>query len=157
MQFIRNLLGVPSAAFPPGYDPPVAFLDGGPSVSMGGDGGRCADDGLAALAGKYDEQSVLFTLRAIQSGVEASADDALKPLEWLADRLGAWTAREGGSLGDRLVELGFTRDASIRVLRRAPFGGPLQVQIREFILSLRREQARSILVLAQRGTPVPDA
>ncbi len=63
----------------------------------------------------------------------------------------------GGSLGDRLVELGFTRDASIRVLRRAPFGGPLQVQIREFILSLRREQARSILVLAQRGTPVPDA
>lgn len=63
----------------------------------------------------------------------------------------------GGSLGDRLVELGFTRDASIRVLRRAPFGGPLQVQIREFVLSLRREQARAIVVLAQRRDIGTDA
>lgn len=52
----------------------------------------------------------------------------------------------GGCLGDRLVELGFTVGAPIRVLRRAPFGGPLQVQIREFILSLRREQAAAISV-----------
>lgn len=51
-----------------------------------------------------------------------------------------------GALGDRLAELGFTTGASIRVLRRAPFGGPLQVQIREFVLSLRFQDAACIQV-----------
>lgn len=51
-----------------------------------------------------------------------------------------------GALGDRLAELGFTTGASIRVLRRAPFGGPLQVQIRDFVLSLRFQDAACIQV-----------
>jgi ferrous iron transport protein A len=51
-------------------------------------------------------------------------------------------------LGDRLVELGFTAGAPIRVLRKAPFGGPLQVQIRDFVLSLRRDDASCIHVAA---------
>ena len=50
-----------------------------------------------------------------------------------------------GVLGDRLVELGFTAGAPIQLLRRAPFGGPLQVQVRDFVLSLRRADARAIL------------
>lgn len=49
-----------------------------------------------------------------------------------------------GVLGDRLVELGFTPGAPVQVLRRAPFGGPLQVQVRDFVLSLRRSDAQSI-------------
>ncbi len=53
-----------------------------------------------------------------------------------------------GVLGDRLVELGFTVGAPIRLLRRAPFGGPLQVQIRDFVLSLRRADAVCIQVSA---------
>jgi len=63
----------------------------------------------------------------------------------------------GGSLGDRLVELGFTNDAPVRVLRRAPFGGPLQLQIREFVLSLRRDQALSIVVVVPRDDAAADA
>lgn len=51
-----------------------------------------------------------------------------------------------GVLGDRLVELGFTVGAPIRLLRRAPFGGPLQVQIRDFVLSLRQTDAACIQV-----------
>lgn len=50
-----------------------------------------------------------------------------------------------GVLGDRLVELGFTAGAPVQLLRRAPFGGPLQVQVRDFVLSLRRTDARSIM------------
>lgn len=50
------------------------------------------------------------------------------------------------SLGDRLVELGLTPGAPIAVLRRGLFGGPVQVRIRDFALSLNRVQARAILV-----------
>ncbi len=49
-----------------------------------------------------------------------------------------------GVLGDRLVELGFTPGAPVQLLRRAPFGGPLQVQVRDFVLSLRRADAQAI-------------
>lgn len=49
-----------------------------------------------------------------------------------------------GVLGDRLVELGFTPGAPVQLLRRAPFGGPLQVQVRDFVLSLRRADAHAI-------------
>ncbi len=54
-----------------------------------------------------------------------------------------WVAL-AGVLGDRLVELGFTPGAPVQLLRRAPFGGPLQVQVRDFVLSLRRADAQAI-------------
>jgi ferrous iron transport protein A len=54
-------------------------------------------------------------------------------------------------MGERLVELGFTRNAPVTVLRRAPFGGPLQVRLRDFMLSLRREQADAIRVRPAEG------
>ncbi len=60
--------------------------------------------------------------------------------------------RVRNALGDRLVELGFTVGAPVRMLRRAPFGGPVQVQIRDFVLSLRRSEARQIQVDVQ-GEP----
>lgn len=53
-----------------------------------------------------------------------------------------------GVLGDRLVELGFTPGAPVQLLRRAPFGGPLQVQVRDFVVSLRRNDAQAILTNA---------
>lgn len=49
-----------------------------------------------------------------------------------------------GALGDRLVELGLTPGAVVQLLRRAPFGGPLQLQVRDFVLSLRRAEARAV-------------
>lgn len=56
-----------------------------------------------------------------------------------------------GVLGDRLVELGFTPGAQVQLLRRAPFGGPLQVQVRDFVLSLRPDDARAIFAAAAVG------
>lgn len=50
------------------------------------------------------------------------------------------------SLGDRLVELGLTPGAPIAVLRRGLFGGPVQVRIRDFALSLNRVQAQAVRV-----------
>lgn len=60
-----------------------------------------------------------------------------------------------GVLGDRLVELGFTPGAPVLLLRRAPFGGPLQVQVRDFVLSLRRADAQ--LIYTTRANPASQA
>ena len=46
----------------------------------------------------------------------------------------------------RLLELGFTSGTEVEVSRRAAFGGPLEVRLRSYRLSLRREEAESIRV-----------
>jgi len=49
-------------------------------------------------------------------------------------------------LGDRLAELGLTPGAAVEVVRRAPFGGPLVVRVRDYLLSLRRGEAAAVAV-----------
>jgi len=46
----------------------------------------------------------------------------------------------------RLLEMGFTRGAEVRVCRLAAFGGPLEVLVRSYRLSLRRDEAEAIRV-----------
>ncbi len=46
----------------------------------------------------------------------------------------------------RLLELGFTAGTEVEVSRHAAFGGPLEVRLRSYRLSLRREEAGSIQV-----------
>lgn len=41
----------------------------------------------------------------------------------------------------KLLSLGLTRGAKLKVLRTAPFGDPLEVEIRGFLLSLRKKEA----------------
>lgn len=50
------------------------------------------------------------------------------------------------ALGDRLAELGLTPDAHVCLLRRAPFGGPLLLRVRDYVLSLRLSEAAQVLV-----------
>lgn len=66
--------------------------------------------------------------------------------------------RVPGALGDRLVELGLTPGAPIAILRRGLFGDPLQVQVRDYVLSLRASVAAAIAVVpgpAVRAVPMP--
>ncbi len=60
-------------------------------------------------------------------------------------------------LGDRLVELGMTPGAPVEVLRRGVLGGPVQVRIRDFALSLRRDQAGTVQVDLGPGTAAQGA
>jgi Fe2+ transport system protein FeoA len=46
----------------------------------------------------------------------------------------------------RLLELGFTRGTEVEVSRRAAFGGPLEVRLRSYRLSLRVDEAQGIRV-----------
>jgi ferrous iron transport protein A len=51
-----------------------------------------------------------------------------------------------GEFRRRLLELGFCNQACIEVIGRAPFGDPIEFRLRGYNLSLRREQAKNVLV-----------
>lgn len=48
--------------------------------------------------------------------------------------------------GLRLMEMGIVPGASLRVLKSAPLGDPIQISLRSSHLALRREEARAIHV-----------
>jgi ferrous iron transport protein A len=47
---------------------------------------------------------------------------------------------------DRLLAMGLTRDTRFTVTRLAPLGDPVEIEVRGFALSLRREEAATIMV-----------
>jgi ferrous iron transport protein A len=49
-------------------------------------------------------------------------------------------------LRERLAELGLTPGQSVRLLRRAPLGDPLEVLVRGYRLAVRRDEAEAIEV-----------
>ena len=49
----------------------------------------------------------------------------------------------------RLMEMGITAAVTIQAVRRAPMGDPLDVKVRGYHLSLRKEEAAAIEVAAQ--------
>ena len=54
--------------------------------------------------------------------------------------------RVNGPNRQRLLELGFTSGTEVEVSRRAAFGGPLEVRLRSYRLSLRCDEAGAIQV-----------
>ncbi len=56
----------------------------------------------------------------------------------------------GGSsatIARRLMEMGIVPGAPIRSIKAAPLGDPLEVQVRDYHLALRRAEARTITVM----------
>ena len=53
----------------------------------------------------------------------------------------------GGDLAARLTSFGFWPETAVEVVRRSPFGDPLQVRLRGLDLALRREEARRVVVI----------
>jgi Fe2+ transport system protein FeoA len=54
----------------------------------------------------------------------------------------------GGEVGvrRRLLEMGFVSGTPLRVVRLAPLGDPMQIELHGYHISLRRSEARAILV-----------
>ena len=46
----------------------------------------------------------------------------------------------------RLLEMGFVSGTAVRVVRLAPLGDPMQVELHGYHISLRRTEAQAILV-----------
>lgn len=51
-----------------------------------------------------------------------------------------------GALRRRLLEFGFVPGTEVRVIRRAPFGGPVEVALRGYLLTLRRDAAGTVAI-----------
>lgn len=46
----------------------------------------------------------------------------------------------------RLLEMGFCNRALVTTIRRAPFGDPVEYSLRGYYVSLRKDEARCVLV-----------
>jgi Fe2+ transport system protein FeoA len=56
----------------------------------------------------------------------------------------------------RLLEMGLTPGTHVRVIRAAAFGGPLDILIRGYQLSLRREEAAAVWLGEEGDEGLPD-
>jgi ferrous iron transport protein A len=52
----------------------------------------------------------------------------------------------GGGAGRRLLDMGVVRGAEVQVVRMAPLGDPMEVLIKGYNLTLRKEEAAKIRV-----------
>lgn len=70
------------------------------------------------------------------------------PLAELRPGRGCVVRAVGGeeTLRRRLLELGMVPGTEVQVVRYAPLGDPMQVRLRGYDLSLRRSEARTVLV-----------
>ena len=50
------------------------------------------------------------------------------------------------SLAPRLVEMGLSKGSSVHVLFRAPFQGPIAIDLGSSVLSLREDEAMLVMV-----------
>lgn len=50
------------------------------------------------------------------------------------------------ALAGRLMEMGLTPGVEVRLIGRAPWGDPLELQVRGYRLSLRRSEAERVFV-----------
>jgi len=46
----------------------------------------------------------------------------------------------------RLMSMGLTPDTDLRVIRVAPMGDPVEIMVRDYSLSLRKDEARALIV-----------
>ncbi|WMJ76191.1 MULTISPECIES: FeoA family protein [unclassified Sedimentibacter] len=53
---------------------------------------------------------------------------------------------EKGPMRKRLMDMGVTPGTSIKVIKVAPLGDPIEINIRGYELSLRKNEAQNILV-----------
>ena len=51
-----------------------------------------------------------------------------------------------GKIRTRILDMGLTRGIQIKVIRVAPFGDPIEFEVRGYNLSLRKEEARQVMV-----------
>jgi len=76
------------------------------------------------------------------SHVQPKPLSALRP----GDQAMVFKVLAQGKIRQRLLEMGFIRGAQLRVEKLAPLGDPMELVIKGYHLSLRREESECILV-----------
>jgi ferrous iron transport protein A len=52
----------------------------------------------------------------------------------------------GGALRRRMMDMGIVPGVELEVVRRAPWGGPLQVRLKGYYLAMRRGECAKIII-----------
>ncbi|MDG6221804.1 MAG: ferrous iron transport protein A [Candidatus Bathyarchaeota archaeon] len=56
------------------------------------------------------------------------------------------TVKGSGTIRRRIMDMGIVRGSKIKVIRRAPLGDPVEFEIRDYNLTLRKKEAECIYV-----------
>ncbi|MDY0390733.1 MAG: FeoA family protein [Desulfobulbus oligotrophicus] len=54
--------------------------------------------------------------------------------------------RKAGGYRQKLLAMGLTKGTAFKVVRVAPMGDPVEILVRNYSLSLRRDEAKALLV-----------
>ena len=57
------------------------------------------------------------------------------------------SVRGEGAIARRLMEMGVVPGVSIKIVKTAPFGDPLEIRVRGYSLALRRNEADTVEVI----------
>jgi ferrous iron transport protein A len=49
-----------------------------------------------------------------------------------------------GAIGQRLCEMGLVEGTDVKLIRFAPLGDPLEIEVQDYLLSLRKAEARLV-------------
>jgi ferrous iron transport protein A len=80
--------------------------------------------------------------------VAQSSDEAISLAELSTGECGRiLPPGEGETIPARLRDLGFVPGTDLRILRRAPLGDPVEIELRGYRLCLRTEQITAIRVV----------
>ncbi|MGQ9706824.1 MAG: FeoA domain-containing protein [bacterium] len=82
------------------------------------------------------------TLDDIKPGLSAKIE-AIKP------------TRRFGLIKRRLLDLGITPGTYVKVVRRAPLGDPIEIEVRGCHIIIRKEEARAIMVDDEKDITIP--
>lgn len=63
------------------------------------------------------------------------------------------TVMAKGAVRQRMLDMGIVPGAHLCVIRFAPLGDPIEIRIRRFLMSLRKEEAQDVLVTDQGEAP----
>ena len=72
----------------------------------------------------------------------------LKPLSNLKKGESGWVKKNGttGELKQKMLDMGIVSNVQVKVLKIATFGSPIDIFIKGYQLTLRKEEATKILV-----------
>ena len=99
-----------------------------------------------------EEKPSKGTCTACMKKEEGGADDIEVPEQMTLDHIRPGEkarvilVRGGGQVKKRITEMGLTRNALVTVERIAPMGDPMDVKIRGYRLSLRKDEASRVVV-----------
>jgi ferrous iron transport protein A len=104
-----------------------------------------ADDSVSLIGCLPVQRGQRFSAK---ESVRGKVSDSPQPLPDIPIGCRVRLAANGlsGLLKQRLVDLGFTPGAPLHLVRRGPKGNLIAVSIRDTMIALRSEEARSLLV-----------